>query len=540
MDIPQPQSKSNRRVILGHLGSLPLCALALRVSAEAPPFDDVEKMLGMYVHRAWPYKRPYASRAWTLEDWRGFAEGIRELGYNTIIVWPVVEIMPMPPTPSDLSDLQQLAEVIDLLHGMEMRVYATLCPNIIANDAKARAVPFSQRHYFHSLDYVDPSDYAAIDKMVSIREEHFRYLAKMDGCVIIDSDTGSFPGAKNDDFVYLLLAHRKMLDRLRPGIELLYWMHVGWEAYARYHATGKFEWASHEEVTDLLTKLKAADPTPWGISVHSLGGHEDLKVARELDLEPRAVYFNYGAIEGEPIFPLTNFGGETSYKAGQMIEARGVVGNAQTHCLQLPNIFAFSRGFKGKVVTDGDYVAFAEDLLPGFGILIVRTWKALNSEDVTEMRDVHGLLSSVDLRGIQNGRLRGLLFGDPKRFVSDLSIQLEFKIAAVELINASTEKVDVSRLKAFVAAAEKWQTIHGYQCMWNFDGRWHHSLAKVDEVLQRLGSEKLNRLLAEKVWWTQDNPSLHGDTPFEKHQDQNRKWDTQTVRTLVALKEIIE
>jgi len=535
-----PPTLINRRTFIGSLGGLALYGAAIHGAAGGADTRQKERMLGMYVHRAWPYRRPYASRSWTLKDWRGFAEGLRKLGYNTIIVWPVVEIMPMPPTPSDVADLQQLARVIDMLHGMKMKVYATLCPNIMANDSRARKVPFQERHYFHSLDYVDPADHSAIEEMVSIREKHFRPLAQMDGCVIIDSDTGSFPGAKNDDFVNILIAHRKMLDRLRPGIELLYWMHVGWVAYARYHATGKFEWASRDEVTDLLTKLKAVNPAPWGISVHSLGGHEDIKVARELGLESRAVYFNYGAIEGEPIFPLTNFGGETSFKAGQVTEARGVVGNAQTHCLQLPNIFAFSRGFQGAQVAEIDYVAFAEDLVPGRGHFVVRAWKALNSEDVEEMRAVHGQLASAGGRSLKTGRLKGLLFGDAQRFLSDLSVQLEFKIAGVELINSSEQSVDGAKLKAFVAAAEKWRGIHGYQCMWNFDGRWHEKLAKLDEVLKRLNSEKLNTLLAEKIWWSQDNPSLSGATPFEKHQDQNRKWDTHTVRLFAALKEIAD
>lgn len=62
-------------------------------------------------------------------------------------------------------------------------------------------------------------------------------------------------------------------------------------------------------------------------------------------LESRAVFFNYGASEGEPTLPLTNFGGDNALRAGRATNARGVVGNAQTHCLQLPNIFAFSRGF---------------------------------------------------------------------------------------------------------------------------------------------------------------------------------------------------
>jgi hypothetical protein len=354
-----------RRSMIGGLGGLALGGVAAQRTILAAGSPGMEPIRGMYVHRAWPYRRPYAARAWTLADWRGFAEGLGELGFNTVVVWPVIEIMPLPPTPSDTADLELLAGVIEMLHGMGMKVFTTLCPNIVADDAAARAVPFQDRHYFHSLDYVDPADHDAIEAMVAVREEHLRPLRQMDGCVIIDSDTGSYPGAKNDDFVALLMAHRRMLDRLRPGIDLLYWMHVGWEAYGRYHATGTLEWANHHEVADLLEKLEAADPAPWGISVHSLGRHADLEVARDRGLESRAVFFNYGAIEGEPTFPMTNFGGDNAFQAGrfetdQTTGARGVVGNAQTHCLQLPNIFAFSRGFADAAVTEADYVSFAD------------------------------------------------------------------------------------------------------------------------------------------------------------------------------------
>jgi len=34
------------------------------------------KFVGMYVHQHWPYNRPYAARTWTLEDWRGYADGL--------------------------------------------------------------------------------------------------------------------------------------------------------------------------------------------------------------------------------------------------------------------------------------------------------------------------------------------------------------------------------------------------------------------------------------------------------------------------------
>lgn len=532
-----------RRSMIGGLGGLALGGVAAQTTILAAGSPGMEPIRGMYVHRAWPYRRPYAARAWTLADWRGFAEGLGELGFNTVVVWPVIEIMPLPPTPSDSADLELLAGVIEMLHGMGMKVFTTLCPNIVADDAAARAVPFHDRHYFHSLDYVDPADHDAIEALVAVREEHLRPLRQMDGCVIIDSDTGSYPGAKNDDFVALLMAHRRMLDRLRPGIELLYWMHVGWEAYGRYHATGTLEWANHREVTDLLEKLEAADPAPWGISVHSLGRHADLEVARERGLESRAVFFNYGAIEGEPTFPMTNFGGDNAFQAGrfetdQTTGARGVVGNAQTHCLQLPNIFAFSRGFTDAAVTEADYVAFADGLVPGHGELIVGAWQALAGDDAEAMRKVIGQLAAPPAGGPAAGepvagRLGGLLFGDPGRFLADLLMQLELRLAGIELIAASEQSVDGARLEAFVAAAERWQNAHGYQCMWNIA-----TLPKLDDVLRKLNSAWLDSLLAEKDWWSATNSSIVGATPFERHQDQNRKWDTHTVRVLEALKEI--
>jgi hypothetical protein len=42
--------------------------------------------------------------------------------------------------------------------------------------------------------------------------------------------------------VALLEAHRRLFDRLRPGIELVYWMHAGWEAYCRFYQTGEIAW----------------------------------------------------------------------------------------------------------------------------------------------------------------------------------------------------------------------------------------------------------------------------------------------------------
>src|SRR5437870_2445232 len=59
------------------------------------------KMVGMYIHQHWPYNHPYCARTWTVQEWRGYVGGLKKIGYNTILIWPMLETMPDPLTPSD-------------------------------------------------------------------------------------------------------------------------------------------------------------------------------------------------------------------------------------------------------------------------------------------------------------------------------------------------------------------------------------------------------------------------------------------------------
>ncbi len=490
-------------------------------------------ILGMYVHEGWPYKHPYAARTWTVEDWRGYAEGLKKLGYNLLVIWPALETMPDPLTPSDQACLERTAKVIDLLHReFDMLAFLTLCPNVVARNDVAAKYTFEKRYLYASTAYMDPSDHAALGRLIRWREKLLRPLAGMDGIAIIDSDPGGYPGAKNDDFVYLLVEHRKMLDRLRPGIELYYWMHVGWEGYSRYYATGDFEWGKPSEAVDMLTKLKKADPRPWGITIHTMDAPPngtDLKLAQKFGVASTALAFNYGAIEGEPSFPITNFGGDAAYKAGAARAPRGVVGNAQTHCAQLPNTFAFARGAQGKPVTESDYTQFADKLIAGKGSLLVKTWKALAGRDAIPMRQIADQLERLRHENLSPGPLGGLLFGSPQRFISDLVYELRMKAAYLDLVAASKDKVDKEKFRAFVDATKAWQGIHGYQTVWAVSG-W----PGLEETLKKLRSPAIDELLAEADW-TKVTKTGKGNTPFERLQDFFRKWDNHCPRLIDAM-----
>ena len=100
------------------------------------------KILGMYVHEGWPYNHPYAARTWTVEDWRGYADGLSKLGFNTIIIWPAIEIMPDPLTPSDQAHLETTAQVVAMLRReFGLRVYITLCPNVVPISRWQKNIP---------------------------------------------------------------------------------------------------------------------------------------------------------------------------------------------------------------------------------------------------------------------------------------------------------------------------------------------------------------------------------------------------------------
>src|SRR5262249_43657040 len=163
--------------------------------------------------------------------------------------------------------------------------------NVVADNSAASKYTFETRHFFSCDLRINPGDPAGVDKMIRFRETLFKPLKNADGVAIIDSDPGGYAGSTNQEFVNLLGDHRKMFDRLRPGIELIYWMHAGWEAYNNYYKTGKLILGSDAEHLDCLRRLKDLNPEPWGLA-------NGYAYAKQLGIEDKVISFNYGRIEG--------------------------------------------------------------------------------------------------------------------------------------------------------------------------------------------------------------------------------------------------
>lgn len=514
-------SVAGAKRVLTALGVMAALAAVWRASAA----DELpSNLVGMYIHQHWPYNYPYAARTWQVEDYRGYCGGLKTLGYNTVMIWPVLETMPSPLTASDRATLKKIAAVIDMLHDeLGMRVYIALCPNVGVKDEEARKAPFEQRHFFYCDTRVNPADAEALSKLIERRTELFRPLGKVDGVAIIDSDPGGYPGSTNLEFVNLLLAHRKMFDSLRPGIELVYWNHVGWPAYGRWYHSGKFNYGTEAEFVEALTLLKQFDPKPWGIA-------NGLKYAEKVGLESKVVSYNYGRIEGEPSLPMTRFDVAGACEAGKSKGPRGVMGNAQTHCVQLPNTFAFARGAAGKPIAREDFVRFAEDLIPGRGELIVRGWESLELTNTAAMRGLADRLEHLVGDQLKGGPLKGLLFNNPTRFVVDLACMLRLKAAFLDYVAASESGKSVkAALGEFVGALSAWQERTGYQNIWGWP--------KLAESVSRLHSPPVDKLFRRDIM----NPgNEEGATPFEKVANSLKRSETFTPDLIRALKQTLE
>lgn len=465
------------------LGALLLTVLVLLGAAPtawANPEQADEKIVGMYVHQHWPYNSPYAARTWTLEEWEGYIEGLRLLGYNTVKIWPVLETMPEPLTESDAANLEKIRRVIDILHEKGMKAVITLAPNVVANSAVARLEDFEDRTFFYCDLRVDPGDPAAVERMIRWREELMRPLAQADMVTFIDSDPGGYPGSDNAEFINLFIEHRKMLDRLRPGIELVYWMHAGWPAYSRFYETGEFAFGPKPEFLEAIEMIKEANPEPWGLA-------GKIRYAELTGCADRALDYRYGAIEGEPMFPLTNYGDTRAYDAASGEAVRGVMGNAQTHCLQLPNTFAFARGARGESLEPADYVEFANDLIPEHGELIVEGWQSLWSGEAKRKLEVAKALETLSKKTLKTGRLEGLLFGDPERFLMDIALQLRLHAACDTFCDASENGEPIAvPFAEFTSQFASWQARHGYEgrIKWRWD--------RLDAALDRLNDPKID------------------------------------------------
>ena len=470
--------------------------------------SDTSKKLVMYVHTHWGYNHPYAARSWTPADWEGYLAGIAGLGYDFVMVWPQLDCMPPEPNASDLAYLNTLGEMIDIAHERhDMKVAVIVCGNTIGNE-KSAGYDYQHRPYFVCETRINPADPAEVEAFIAGRRKQLAPLAGADALSIIDSDPGGYIGSTSAEFVDLLARQIDVFRALNPSAELIYWMLMGWESYSRFWAgqagEGESQWPAPEadEFAHVLSLMADRIAEPWSLYA-STDAHN--AAIDSLGLRDKAMWFPYGVIEGEPTFPLTNWDPAalvSTYTADRLAcYPRGVMGNCQSHCLQLPHTYIFSHLARGGSAEMLDLAGFAENVLPGGGEAISRAWRAIAGDEADVMRAAAVGLSAVATPA-EPGLLAGLLFGDGRRFIDDLTMNLQLRAELLGLAEAVQSGADVpAALRRVLNKLVPYQRRLGF-----VDAYGGPMYDQLDAQLLKLGDPQLDEVLARSHDWA--DPSV--------------------------------
>ncbi|WP_333865113.1 hypothetical protein, partial [Chitinophaga sp.] len=136
-------------------------------------------------------------------------------------------------------------------------------------------------------------------------------------------------------------------------------------------------------------------------------------------------------------------------------------------------------------------------------------------------------LTALKAASLKSGRLEGLLFRNPARFVNDLVLQLRVVSAMHALktaMNGTPQQAVVrKKLADFINATETWQGTHGYSNHWYWPA--------MQETLAKLKSKQLDATLATLTWVSDE-----GETAFDKVKNGMARLEDYTPRLIQSMK----
>lgn len=357
-------------------------------------------------------------------------ELLRAMDYDTVMLWPLLEALPMPLSEADAGELRAYRDTIQDGQNAGLRTWLTLCPNLTTKPEIA-AKPWGERNPYPSMITVRFEDAAQSASYFAHRVAMLAILNNADAYVTIDGDPGSYPGAKPEDFVRIFQGDQAVIKKhgTRAGKQpVIPWIWCGWGT--------KGVWAEPLEpfVRAQMQLLKQLpEPMEFLIGRSHRDGHANgrinVQIAKKLGVEKRSTLLMYEAIEFEPTPPAAKLQFDTIRKMfreemGSFDIVRGVMGNAQQPVMALPNIFYFAR-VAGDLsyLKKSDYEVLGEfaKFLGGSPALLIPAWKCLSLPVEELPATLPGQLRAMKFEGEK----ADLIPGGAQKYLDLLAAQVE-------------------------------------------------------------------------------------------------------------------
>ncbi len=316
---------------------------------------------------------------------------LREFGFNLVMFWPPFESTPAPIGKAEHHQLLFYRDLVERARRKGLEVWVAQTPNCTVRPEIA-AIPVEERHLYPYRVDVRLDDSAARDAYLAHRSEMQKILNNADAYVTIDGDPGSYPDAKPQAFVDVLLADRANIDRhgTHPSTQkIIPWLWSGWGA--DWEKNGL--WNEPIELLNrpLLEEIKRVMREPWELMPGRshrddwANGRTNFALAEEAGLISQSVLLTYELIEFEPTPPGITIQFDHIRRVFRqekelIARARGIMGNAQQPITALPNLYFF-----GRAAQDWTYLERSDDevlrdlakFLGGDPELLIPAWDCL-------------------------------------------------------------------------------------------------------------------------------------------------------------------
>ena len=425
---------------------------------------------GFYLHAGWFFNHPFAVRTWSRGDYRAMFHLLGQMGFDRVMLWPMLESIPAPLGDADAAALQEYRATIDDAHAAGLECWLTQCPNLTPVREIA-AKPWIQRSPYRMWKTVRMDDPAQAQPYLAHRTAMLAILNNADGYVTIDGDPGGYAGAKPEEFLKVFLADRAAINRygVAPNRQkVIPWIWCGWGA------KGVWQEPIRPFTEATMALLRKELPEPWemlpGRSYRDghANGRINFSLAEKLGLMGRSTLMCYEAIEFEPTPPaaVLQFGHirrivkEELRFAGR---ARGIFGNAQQPIMVLPNMYLFARGAWEPAYLDQPDQKVLADLAKWLGgpeDLLVPAWQCLQKDLAELPADLAERLRAAKLQGEPAKHLPG----GPERYLDILSRQVDSRRRLLEATaqRAGSDEQAAKAVVAGTASLVDWWRIHRY------------------------------------------------------------------------------
>jgi len=399
---------------------------------------------------------------------------LRHLGFDRVMIWPMLESIPAPLCAEDAAALREFRGTIADAQEAGLECWLTTAANCVP-DPRIAAKPWRERNPFPLWTYADPADRAQADPFLAHRSRLLEIVNNADAYVTIDGDPGGIKGSKPEAWMNVFRSDRAAVDRY--GVDpsrkrLIPWIWCGWGT------DGVWREPIESFTRAEMELIRAEMPEPWALlpgrsyRAGHANGRINIAQAEELGMIPRSTIFCYEAIEFEPTPPtaILQFDiirqnlREESRHAGT---AEGIFGNAQQPVMVLPNLYFFARAAWDLSYldrSDDEVLADFADLLGGPRELLRLAWSCLRLGLEALPADLPARLRGATLAGEAAAHIPG----GPRRYLDLLAAHAEARIALLRAIArpAQSQAQAAEGLAAGAEALVGWWKIHRYV----FDG----------------------------------------------------------------------